>query len=155
MILENFARDVIAGIRQNIREKQVTEFGAMNTTGQMADSLDFRIDQEGLTIYSREKYFTVLETGRKPGKRPPRDVIKTWIVNKGITPDGISQDSLAFLIARKIGAEGSLLYRRGGKSGVISDYINEQYIKENLVAVMGERFKDYIINEFINKSLRQ
>jgi len=162
LILENFALEVIEGIKTNIREKAVTQYGAMNTTGKMADSLGYRIDDEGLTIYSSERFFTVLETGRKPtspgaakGSPTLREQIEAWIQNKGIQPEGISQKSLAFLITRKIHEQGSLLYRQGGKSGVISDYINEQYIKENLVAVMGERFKNYLIQEFLIKSARQ
>lgn len=141
-ILKNFAEDVIAGIRE----------GIPNVTGKSAASLGYRIDAGGLEIYSSEKYFTVLETGRKPGKRPPIDVILQWIKDKPIASD-INPKSLAFLIARKIGEEGSLLYRQGGKSGVISDVINDQTVKEGLVDVLTDRFRDYVINEFVRKSL--
>ena len=130
-IVKNFAESVIAGIQNNIRTKRVTPYGAMNTTGQMADSLGYKWDGSTLVIYSTEKYFTVLETGRKPGKQPPTEPIRKWIQSKGIATD-ISEKSLAYLIARKIGKEGSLLYRQGGKSGVISDFINDKYIKDNL-----------------------
>lgn len=130
-IVKGFAESVIAGIQNNIRTKQVTKYGAMNTTGQMADSLGYNWDGSSLVIYSTEKYFTVLETGRKPGKQPPLDPILSWIKAKSISTD-ISDKSLAYLIARKIGKEGSLLYRQGGKSGVISEFINAQYIAENL-----------------------
>lgn len=130
-IVKNFAESVIAGIQNNIRTKNVTQYGAMNTTGQMADSLGYKWDGSTLVIYSTEKYFTVLETGRKPGKQPPLDPILKWIQAKNITTD-IKDRSLAYLIARKIGKEGSLLHRQGGKSGVISDFINDKYIKENL-----------------------
>jgi hypothetical protein len=140
-ILKNFAEDVIAGIRSRIP----------NVTGQSSQSLGYRIDASGLTIYSSMKYFTVLETGRKPGKRPPVSVIEQWIKEKPIASD-ISTKSLAFLIARKIGEEGSLLYRQGGKSGVISDSINEKVIQEKLIDSLSETFRDYIINEFIKKS---
>lgn len=140
-ILKNFAEEVIRDIRAKIP----------NVTGESAASLGYRIDAQGLTIFSSKKYFTVLETGRKPGKRPPIDVIEQWVRQKPITSD-ISPRSLAFLIARKIGEEGSLLYRQGGKSGVISDAINEQRIKEGLIDVLDASFKDYVINEFIKKS---
>lgn len=140
-ILKNFAEEVIRDIRAKIP----------NVTGESADSLGYRIDAQGLTIFSSKKYFTVLETGRKPGKRPPIDVIEQWVRQKPITSD-ISPRSLAFLIARKIGEEGSLLYRQGGQSGVISDAINEQRIKEGLIDVLDASFKDYVINEFIKKS---
>jgi hypothetical protein len=141
-ILKKFAEDVIAGIRSRIP----------NVTGESSASLAYRIDAEGLTIYSSKKYFTVLETGRKPGKRPPIDVIEKWIKDKPIASD-ISPRSLAFLIARKIGEEGSLLYRQGGKSGVISEEINDKVVKEKLIDVLSDSFRDYVINEFVRKSL--
>jgi hypothetical protein len=140
-ILKNFAEEIIRDIRAKIP----------NVTGESAASLGYRIDAQGLTIFSSKKYFTVLETGRKPGKRPPIDVIEAWVKAKPVISD-ISPRSLAFLIARKIGEEGSLLYRQGGQSGVISDAINEQRIKEGLIDVISESFKDYVINEFIKKS---
>lgn len=140
-ILKNFAEEVIAEIRSRIP----------NVTGESSASLGYRIDAEGLTIFSSKKYFTVLETGRKPGKRPPIDVIEKWVKDKPITSD-ISPRSLAFLIARKIGEEGSLLYRQGGNSGVISNSINEQRIKEGLIDKINSSLRDYVINEFVKKS---
>ena len=145
-IVNNFAKGVIAGIQNNIRTKQVTPYGAMNTTGQMADSLGYKWDGSTLVIYSTEKYFTVLETGRKPGKQPPLDPIQKWIEAKGIATD-ISTRSLAYLISRKIGKEGSLLYKQGGNSGVISDFINAQYIAENL----SEKFLSETVETILNK----
>jgi hypothetical protein len=145
-IVNNFAKGVIAGIQNNIRNKRVTPYGAMNTTGQMADSLGYKWDGSTLIIFSTEKYFTVLETGRKPGKQPPTDPIQKWIQAKGIATD-ISDKSLAYLIARKIGKEGSLLYRQGGKSGVISDFINAQYIAKNL----NEKFFLETVQTILNK----
>lgn len=130
-IVKTFAESVIAGIQNNIRTKRVTEYGAMNTTGTMADSLSYKWDGKTLIIESSQDYFTVLETGRKPGKQPPLDPIQRWVQAKGIATD-ISERSLAYLIARKIGKEGSLLYRQGGNSGVISDFINDNYIAKNL-----------------------
>jgi len=142
-ILKNFAEETIAGIKSRIP----------NVTGQSAESLGYRIVGTELTIFSTMKYFTVLETGRKPGKRPPISVIEQWIKDKPIVTDGISTRSLAFLIARKIGEEGSLLHREGGKSGVISQSINDQVIKEKLTDVLTDKFRDYVINEFVTQSV--
>jgi hypothetical protein len=142
-ILKNFAEETIAGIKSRIP----------NVTGKSAESLGYLVEGNTLTIFSRLKYFTVLETGRKPGKRPPINVIEQWIKNKPLNLDGISSKSLAFLIARKIGEEGSLLYRQGGNSGVISKSINDQIIKEKLTDVLTDNFRDYVINEFVRKSI--
>ena len=142
-ILKNFAEETIAGIKSRIP----------NVTGKSAESLGYRIDGTDLIIFSTQKYFTVLETGRKPGKRPPINVIEQWIRDKPLNLDGISAKSLAFLIARKIGEEGSLLHRQGGKSGVISKSINDQVIKEKLTDVLTDKFRDYVINEFVRKLL--
>jgi len=139
-ILKDFAEETIAGIRSRIP----------NVSGTMSNSLGYRIDRDGLTIFSSQKYFTVLETGRKPGKRPPISVIEEWVKAKPIASD-ISPRSLAFLIARKIGEEGSLLYRQGGKSGVISKSINEQSIKEGLTDRLTSTLREYVINEFIKQ----
>jgi hypothetical protein len=148
-ILAGFAERTIEGIRSRIP----------NVTGRMSESLGYRIDEDGLTIFSSEKYFTVLETGRKPtsagaskGNPTLRESILEWIKNKPIASD-INPKSLAFLIARKIHEEGSLLYRQGGKSGVISDFINNERIKEDLINNLNEKFRDAVINEFINKSV--
>jgi hypothetical protein len=158
IVMEDFAKQVIAGIQDNIRNKKVSEFGAMNNTGEAANSLGYRFENGELVIFSSWKYFTVLETGRKPGKQPgsteigkqpPSAEIEKWVVQRGIGGD--NPKSLAFLIARKIGEEGSMLYRKGGKSGVISDYINEKYIQDNLLVKLDEQFKQYIINEFVKR----
>jgi len=143
VILKDFAEETIAGIRSRIPD----------VTGKSSASLGYRIDSSGLTIFSSQKYFTVLETGRKPGKRPPIDVIEQWVKDKPLSLDGRSSRSVAFLIARKIGEEGSLLYRQGGKSGVISKSINDQAVKEGLTDVLTSTFRDYVINEFIRKSI--
>jgi uncharacterized protein YheU (UPF0270 family) len=49
--------------------------------------------------------------GRAPGKQPPTNAIIEWIESARIKPDGISIESLAFLIARKIGREGTDIWK--------------------------------------------
>jgi hypothetical protein len=150
IIVNQFANNVINGIKQNIRTKQVTKYGAMNASGKSADSLGYKWDGQKLVIFSSEKYFTVLETGRKAGKQPPISVVEKWLDDKPVAYREMSKKSLAYLIARKIGREGSLLYRNGGKSGVISDYINQQYIKANLTDKVFDAVIQEFQNEFIN-----
>lgn len=72
-------------------------------------------------------YFRYLVLGRGPGKMPPREKIEDWVTKnpevlaffktiwKNITSQG-----LAYIIARKIGREGTQIYR-GEKPGI--DYL--------------------------------
>lgn len=131
IIVEEFAQRLIAAIRDNIKNKQVTPFGSMHTTGHAEDSLFYRIDGNRLIVGSTWAYITVLEDGRKPGKFAPPQVIERWINDKPIVSP-IPTKSLVFLINRKLKEEGSLIYRQGGKSGILSDFINLDYIQKNL-----------------------
>jgi len=149
IIVKAFAEGVIKGIQDNIKNKQVTSYGSMNASGKMADSLGYSYDGKTLKIFSSEKFFTVLETGRKAGKAPPSSVIEEWLDSKPVPLQGITKKSLAYLIARKIGKEGSLLYRNGGKSGVITDYTNAAYIKANLTDKLFQAVVTSVTNEFL------
>ena len=68
-----------------------------------------------------------------------KDIIRKWIDDKRIIPDGISKDSLAFLIARKIHREG-WKPKHLPPNGVISSVINEKRIA-SLQEQIGEFYK--------------
>jgi hypothetical protein len=150
ILLETFAQGVIDGIKNNIRNKQVTPFGSMHATGRAEDSLFYRIDSNRLVIGSTWAYITVLEDGRKPGKFAPPEVIERWIDDKPVAFSGnsnfegtLSKKSLAYLINKKLKEEGSVLWQMGGKSGVLSEFINSRYVHENLTpALRKEIVKD-------------
>lgn len=132
-IVTEFAQGVIDGIRENIATKRVNGRDPMNSSGKAIDSLFYKWNGKTLIIGSIWEFITVLEDGRAPGRKPPREAIADYVDNKPIE-GGLSKDSLAYLIQRSIGERGTLLYRDGGHSGIISDYINEDYIEENLTA---------------------
>jgi len=48
-----------------------------------------------------------LDTGRRPGKRPPIEAIIPWVGSKLGVPPGPARRSVAFLVARSIGARGT------------------------------------------------
>lgn len=69
-------------------------------------------------------YFKYLVTGRPPGKQPPPEKMLDFVQkNQQILQDArktfknISENSLAFLIGRKIGRDGSDIYQ-GKKPGI-------------------------------------
>jgi hypothetical protein len=138
-IMEDFAQRLIKGIQENIKSKQVTPFGSAHSTGEAENSLFYRIDDNRLIVGSTWAYITVLEDGRKPGKFAPPEVIEKWLEDKPIPfsdnsnfPGALTKSSLAYLINKKLKEEGSLIWQQGGKSGILSDYINIEYIHNNL-----------------------
>lgn len=64
-------------------------------------------------------YWYYAENGRGPGKMPPINVIADWIRKRNITPYASKNgrvpttNQLAFLIARKIGNEGTISEDKG------------------------------------------
>lgn len=90
---------VNSGMLRGSIAKQITGQG-VNLTGEVATPLMY-----GLPV----------ETGRKPGRRPPKDAIKLWVIRKlGLT--GREADSAAFLIARAIGrrgTKGAFMFQKG------------------------------------------
>jgi len=149
IVVIEFAERVLSGIKDNIRGKQVTPFGAMHTTGQAEESLFYEIRGHHLIIGSRWAYITVLEDGRKPGKFAPPEIIRQWVDDKPLGTD-IPRDSLAFLINRKLKEEGSLIYRQGGNSGILSDYLNQDFVHEYLTGPLGKAVIDEVTNILFN-----
>jgi hypothetical protein len=148
--MEDFAQRLIKALQDNIKNKQVTPFGSVHSTGEAEKSLFYRITDNRLIVGSTRAYITVLEDGRKPGKFAPPEVIQKWIDDKPVANTGnsnfggaISRDSLAFLINRKMKEDGSLLWQQGGNSGVLSDFINLEYIHNNFTLPI----KEVMINE--------
>lgn len=65
-----------------------------------------------LVTFLLEDYWRYVEYGRRAGKMPPISAIENWIKIKPIIPDPINNKipdtrQLAYLIARKIGREGT------------------------------------------------
>lgn len=150
-VAETFAIAVVEGIKQNIRTKQATPFGAVNDTGTAADSIFYRIEDGRIIIGSTWNYIQVLEDGRKPGKFAPPEVIEKWVESKPIRSD-ISTKSLAFLINRSIAEKGSLIYRQGGHSGILSDYTNQDYVHKNLTEPLTQAFIDEITSMLFKRT---
>jgi hypothetical protein len=133
-ILEKFGITATEALVNAIKTKLIERQGAsggfrsvVNASGRLADSIDYVVTGSRLTIRGND-YIYYLENGRRPGKRPPKDVIRKWIDDKGIVPrDNISKDSLAYLIARKMGEEGSTIYKAGG-SDLVSGIFNDKFV---------------------------
>lgn len=103
----------------------------MRATGDFKEGLEVRVTSETGKLLGLP-YALQLEEGRKKGKRPPIEVIKKWILDKGIVNNikgDISVSSLAFIIARKIGKQG---WKREGFGGVnlISNVVTDKRMQD-------------------------
>lgn len=57
-------------------------------------------------LSSNSRYGAAVETGRKPGRMPPPDALEGWVQRiMGVPPE--DAPDVAFLLARKIGREGT------------------------------------------------
>lgn len=85
-------------------------------SGDLLNNIEYEITRGDFTytIYVKMKdYWYFVENGRKAGKMPPIDNILRWITVKPVLPRPNAEgklptpQQLAFLIARKIGEEGT------------------------------------------------
>jgi hypothetical protein len=137
-ILEKFGITATEALVNAIKTKLIERQGAsggfksvVNASGRLADSIDYVVTGSRLTIRGND-YIYYLENGRKPtkggGNGQLKVAIRQWIDDKGIVPkDGISKDSLAFLITRRIHREGTTIYKAGG-SDLVSGIFNDQFV---------------------------
>lgn len=129
-ILNRLGQSLVDRLRDDIRNKRVTKYGAVNASGRLADSVNYKINGNKLELWA-EDYIYYLEKGRRPtrnsGTGEVRKNIRKWIDDKGINPTDISKDSLAYLIARKIHLKGNTVYQQGG-SDLVSGLLNSEEI---------------------------
>lgn len=86
--------------------KDKLKSGGHIATGKLYNSIDYKVEFTESSIlvkFLAEDYYINIEEGRKPnGKFPPLDVIRKWIIAKGLP----NKPGLDYLISRKIALEG-------------------------------------------------
>jgi hypothetical protein len=117
-------KDEINKLLQSEGDKIIAEIQALiistgaNASGKTSKSLEGKITINSSKIQytlTGGAAFTWIETGRGKTKKNGtkgglKKIIRQWIDDKGITPDGdMSKDTLAFLITRAIHQRGTLL----------------------------------------------
>lgn len=116
-------------------KQQLENFDA-NATGTLSRTATASVEVNGplITLYAElAPEWKWVENGRKPGgKFPPRQAILNWMKIRNILPRGpkpISQDSLAFLIQRKIAVKGieprPALHNAAEE--IVDEFVNEVY----------------------------
>lgn len=109
----------------------------MRASGSFAKSLRTEVNDSTTNLKATifgSHHSLFVDQGRNSGKRPPASVILKWIEDKKIQPNDISKNSLAFLIARKIGDQG-WKPKNSYPTGVISSAINQIEINKLLVSL--------------------
>jgi len=152
--LIRLGQQLVDAIKNAINTKNLTGYGPSVASGELVNSIRFEFSQNELKIFGKQ-YIGALQYGRKPtsgsATQPTlRERIREWIDIKGIQPDDISKDSLAYLIARKIHEEGTLIYQKTGgeSSGLLDDVINDDLIKEierNIILYYTQEIKSNIL----------
>jgi hypothetical protein len=147
MMLKDFfieqGLDITQGLKDSLRKAN------RNASGKTSDSINFEVfeDSEKLTFQvTANKNILALQDGRKPtkggGDGKVKYLIRQWINDKGIVPrDGISKDSLVYLITKKIHEKG---YE--GTPGLITDVIND-----SLIDMISEGVGGLVGNEFVKE----
>ena len=88
----------------------------MPTYYELKDKIKFVMNVNGNfyeIIFNAPKYWKYANDGRRPGKMPPINVIADWVKRRNITPYALkngklpTEDQLAFMIAKKIGRDGT------------------------------------------------
>ena len=82
---------------------------------ELKDKISFKVDVSGNLFevtFNAPEYWKYANYGRRPGKMPPVSAIEEWITRKRIVPESNTSTpnvtSLAYVIARKIGKEGTI-----------------------------------------------
>lgn len=135
------------------------ENSGMRASGKFANELNSSVKSnitsiKGTIEGASHGYF--MEHGRgatktlTAGNPTLKQIIRKWIDDKGITPNNISKDSLAFLISRKIHREG-WKPKNVYPNGIISSVLNDVSINKlllNLLTVQTAKIKSEILDEF-------
>jgi hypothetical protein len=137
-VLNTYGQIIVERVRNAIRTKDLTGYGASVASGNLLNSVRYEVNNGNELIIYAAQYIGALQFGRKPTQSTSpsnptlKENIRQWIDVKGIEPDGISKDSLAYLISRKIHNEGTVIYKKnnGMSSGLLDDVLGEELTKE-------------------------
>lgn len=109
-------------------QSNITSSG-QNASGRTSNSLKSTVSEsDGITrlVIDAARHFTVLETGRKPGKMPPVGAIQQWIVDKPLD----ERKGLAWAISKVIARDGTKLFQEGGRKDIFSNVLNDTFVSD-------------------------
>lgn len=126
-----------------------------SVTGKTLSKIRSEVFPDSITIWG-PPYIGALEHGRGPTKTSTAsnpnlfDAIKEWALAKGIIPDTSKQSlGLVYAITNKIHREGTLLYRNGGNSGVLS-HVLRNLNTTPLTEALASKYAAELTSEVLN-----
>ena len=141
-ILNANGKQIVTDLQRSMSSK------GLNASRKTSDSIKYEVSEtltKSVLKIIANRSIGALQYGRKPGRMPPRDVIRQWIDNKPLTLQGkMTKDQLAYLIQRKLGREGIKVPNRYNVGGVITDVINDE-----LIARIFKEIKSASINRLV------
>ncbi len=146
-------------------EKELKEFGDNTINDLVANYIRMGLkafgtfERETKSIVSDRRliieapyHARIMQDGREPGKAPPPEAILKWVrLGKIVKRGKISDESLAYLIGRKIAREGIKVPNKYNIGGVISDILTDGRIEElteELLSRQVEEIKFETINRY-------
>lgn len=128
-------------------------------TGNLLNNINYVIEKNDTQIWvglKLEDYWKYVEYGREPGRFPPVDKIREWIMAKPILPNADSRgklptpEQLVFLVGRKIALEG---IEAGNQLTRTLKEFNQLYEERIIQAVSDDidNELDIILTEYISK----
>lgn len=125
-------------------------------TGKTADSVTPRVYDKGFEISANASLVTLID-GRKPtssttaGNPTLKEIILQWIKDKPLAiPEGFTEETLAFVIARSIHNKGTRLYQLGGGNNLFKTVITDARI-DLLVAQLAENKAIEVSSEVVKQ----
>ncbi len=133
-LLEEFGNDTVSMIQANMDK------AGSNASGDTRKSLRSTVSGKVLKVSGKD-FIYVLETGRKPGKRPPIFKILKWLNTVKASVQYTIDD--ANKIATKISKEGTTLHKEGGRKDIITPAISNVRINKLMSDIADAELKDY------------
>lgn len=132
--------DELTALKERIASNIMS--AGMNASGRTIASMRVEVNENEGTLFGR-RAFEVLESGRRPGSVPKGfyQIIYQWAIDKRIRVRNLK--SFAYLTARKIAREGTLLYREGGRNDIYTPEIRKciENVRSRGISMINEQIK--------------
>lgn len=111
---------------ENLKEKIIFQMSSKGIDNTGAASASLEVKDNELLGYD---YIYFIDKGRRPGRFPPVNIIRDWVRSKLGISEERENNSVAFLVGRKIANEGTNIYQNQSR-GIELDRLVEETLNE-------------------------